>query len=53
MAMQVMIENKLGTQLWTHQGRIDNGVFSRNFSNVNELGIIDVYIVYSHCTYCI
>ena len=48
--MQVMIESKLGTRLWTHQDGIDNGVFSLNLSNVNELDIVDVLIA---CIYCI
>ena len=39
--MQIRIESKLGTRLWTHQARIDDGVFSLNLSNANELDIVE------------
>ena len=45
-----MIESKLGTRLWTHQDRIDNGIFSLNLSNADGLDIVDVLIA---CIYCI
>ena len=47
--MQVMIDSKLGTRLWTHQERTDNGVFSLNLSSANGLDI-NILIV---CIYCI
>ena len=44
MATPFMMESKLGTKLWTHQDRIDNGIFSLNLSHANELDIVDVLI---------
>ena len=44
MVMQVMVESKLGTRLWIHQGRLDNEVFSLYFSNANGLDIVNILI---------
>ena len=48
MVIQVMLESKLGTRLWNHQDRIDNGVFCLNLSNANGLDIVDVLIACIH-----
>ena len=48
--MQLRIENKLGTRLWTHQDWIDNGAFSPKLSNANRLDIVDVLIACIYCT---
>ena len=51
--IQVRIESELGTKLWTHQDRIDNGVFSLTLPEANALDtecnsyLTIVLIVYS------
>ena len=41
-----MIESKSYTKLWTHQDRIDNGVFSLNLPNANGLDIVSVTFLF-------
>ena len=43
--MQIKIRSELGTTFWTHQDRIDDGVFSLILSNANGLDTVDVLIV--------
>lgn len=33
----VIIEGKLGAEVWTHQDRINNGVFAPNKPNTSKL----------------
>lgn len=42
--IQVRIESELGITLWTHQDRIDNGVFSLNLPNASVLDIVNVIL---------
>lgn len=42
--MQVRKECDLGTELWTHQNKIDNGAFSLNLPNANKLDIVFVIL---------
>lgn len=42
----VMIEDKLSTKVWTPQENIDNGVFSINLPNTNELDIVNVMLTW-------
>ena len=44
MVIQVRIESKLDTQLWIHQDRTDNGVFSLNLSNANGLDSVNTIL---------
>ena len=39
-----MVEGKLGREVWTHQDRINNGVFSPNMPNTNGLDIVNVIL---------
>ena len=42
MVIQVRIERKLDTQFLTHQGSIDNGIFSLNLPNTDRLDIVNI-----------
>ena len=44
MVKQGKVERELGTTLWIHQDRRDNGGFSLNLSNASGLDIVDVII---------
>lgn len=37
----VMIKDKLGTEVWTSQAKINNEIFSLNLQNTNGLEIVN------------
>ena len=39
-----MIKDKLGTELWIHEEKINNGIFSPNMQNTNGLDIVNVIL---------
>ena len=53
--MQVMIESDLGTELWTHQDRIDSQVLSPRLPNIYGLEIVIYFLLDSshNSSYCI
>lgn len=42
--MKVMIKTDLGTELCTHQDRIDNRKLSLKLSNINGLDVVNVIL---------
>jgi hypothetical protein len=53
--MQIMIESYLGTELWTHQDRVNNRILSPWLSNTNGLDISNAILTdsFHNCSNCI